>query len=201
MAKLTSSEIEKAIDTLKAGGVVVIPTETCYGLAADATNERAVQRVLTIKGRGPVKQPPVLVADMEMALAHGNFCQRMRGIAKQFWPGPLNIVVPKKKDSSIVVGDNDNQVALRVTAHPVVRELIKSMGKPITATSANRTGQADCYSIRDWRKQYAGRSLQPDYILDAGALPKNPPSTIIKKEDGKIVVARQGAIELPEKYA
>lgn len=201
MKNIPSEQINKAVDTLQAGGVIVMPTETSYGLAADATNERAVQRVLIIKGRGPVKQPPVLVINMDMALAHGNFCQRLRKIAEQFWPGALNIVVPKRKDTAIVVGDNNGEVALRVTAHPVVQAIIKKLGKPITATSANRTGQPDCYSIRDWRKQYAGRALQPDYILDAGTLPKNPPSTIIKKENGEIVVARQGMIKLPEKYA
>lgn len=201
MANITQEQIQKAVDTLKARGVLVFPTETSYALGADATNPQAVARVLSIKGRGPIKQPPVLVANMETALAQAVFCQRMRNIAEQFWPGPLNIVVAKKKESEIVVGDNDGQVALRVSAHPIAHELLKQFGKPITASSANRTGQPDCYSIRDWRKQYAGRRLQPDYILDAGILAKNPPSTIVKKVAEEITVVRQGAINLPKKYA
>ncbi|MBU0646542.1 threonylcarbamoyl-AMP synthase [Patescibacteria group bacterium] len=198
MAEATRQQIQKAIDTLKAGGVVVFPTETSYGLGADATNRQAVRRVMAIKGRSESKPPPVMVADLKMAWEHGIFCQRLRALAKQFWPGPLNIIVPKKKNSLILIGQGE--VALRVSGSAVARELVRKLGRPIVATSANLAGAPACYSMAAWRKQTAGRALQPDYILDVGALPRNPASTIIKKQNGKIIVVRQGAIQLPEKY-
>ncbi|MFH1142619.1 MAG: Sua5/YciO/YrdC/YwlC family protein, partial [Candidatus Uhrbacteria bacterium] len=92
----------------------------------------------------------------------------------------------------------DNQIAIRVSAHPIARELSKQLGRPITATSANRSGQPDCYSVRAVRSQYKNQKLQPDYFLDVGALPKRKPSTLIQIKDNKIKVLRPGSICLPK---
>ncbi|MFH1142341.1 MAG: L-threonylcarbamoyladenylate synthase, partial [Candidatus Uhrbacteria bacterium] len=146
-----NKKINKAVDVLRSGGTVVFPTETSYGLAVDATNHQAVDRLMKIKGRGS-KTLSVIVSSLAMAKQYVRVEGLAWKLARQFWPGPLTIVLPiLGKDARKGVNRNDiltdvfpkhcikdNQIAIRVSAHPIARELSKQLGRPITATSANR---------------------------------------------------------------
>tara|TARA_Y100000031_G_C8196177_1_gene373826 strand:+ start:158 stop:769 length:612 start_codon:yes stop_codon:yes gene_type:complete len=195
-------QIKEAVEVLRNGGVVVFPTETSYGLAADATDRRAVERLMRIKGRGS-KTLPVIASSLVMFKRYAQIEGVALKLARKFWPGPLTIVLPVRDDKLKFVSPfcvKDKHIAIRVSSNEIARELSRQLGKPIVATSANRSGQPDCYSIRTLRKQYVRSRLQPDFILDAGALPKRKPSTLISIKDEQIKVLRQGSIKIPHAY-
>jgi L-threonylcarbamoyladenylate synthase len=201
--KERNKKINEALQVLRSGGTVVFPTETSYGLAADATNEQAVVRLMKIKGRGS-KTLPIIAADLAMAKK----CVQLDGLALQlacrFWPGALTMVLNKRTEEQKNIRTlskycvQGGQIAVRVSSNQIACELSHRLGKPIVATSANRSDQPDCYSIRAVKSQYKSQKLQPDYILNAGALPKRKPSTLVKVQDDKIKVLRKGKICLPK---
>jgi L-threonylcarbamoyladenylate synthase len=194
---LTTEELAHAVELLRNGGVVVFPTETVYGLAADATNARAVERVMAIKGREGWKTLPLIVADQEMFERYCVITPKLQELTRQFWPGQLTVVVCVKQDSKLasqVV--RDGTVAIRVSSHPVARALSAQLGVPLVATSANVAGEPTCYDVASVTAQFSTRPLQPDFYLDAGSIETCPPSTIVAEQDGKIVVLRQGEINI-----
>lgn len=194
-------QINKAIITLQKGGVIVFPTETLYGLGCDATNTRAIKRVNAIKGREDKKTPPLIVADLKMAERYADIPPLLKQIARRYWPGPLTLVVPAKPGSGLsshVI--RNGEIALRVTSNEVARTLSKKQNTPLVATSANKAGELGCSSVRCVKQSFKTQQLQPDTIIDAKALPKRKPSTIIKEHEGKIQVLRQGSIRIPKNY-
>lgn len=192
-------QIKEAINVLKHGGVVVFPTETCYGLAADATNVQAVRRLGQIKGRGR-KSLPLIASSLAMVEVYTKMSELAHRIARQYWPGPVTIVLPVKAVGRTRLASQcikANHVAIRVSSNKIATELSKQLRKPIVATSANRAGEPECYSVRSFQRQYASSKLQPDYILDVGALPKRAPSTMVKIDRNRLQVLRQGSIKFP----
>jgi L-threonylcarbamoyladenylate synthase len=191
------TEFVEAISILKNGGVVVVPTETAYGLAADATNAEAVGRVQRIKGREAWKTPPLIVDSIEMAEQYIEITPKLRKLVETHWPGPLSIIGQAKELllSKQVIRE-DGTIAVRVSSNDVVRQISTILSVPIVATSANMSGHGECYSIDAVRKQFEGQEDQPDFYLDAGLLEQKPPSTIIKEQDGEVVVVRQGSVRI-----
>ena len=202
MKSLTEKQLQNTINTLQKGGVIVFPTETAYGLGVSAKNARAIEKVLEIKGRSKTKTFPLIVADIKMATQYAEFPSLLLQIARRYWPGPLTIVVPAKKGTGLAKSaiHKDGTIALRVSSHPLAQALSKAINSPLIATSANRTGDSACYSVRAVKKSLKTSRLQPENIVDIGALSKRNPSTIIKEKDGKIEVLRQGTIHLPKSY-
>lgn len=191
------AQIQEAIGVLKQGGVVVFPTETAYGLAADATSPQAVDRVCKIKGRVP-ETLPIIAATREMAESVGHIPQALRRLADQHWPGPLTLLIPAARGVLAPGIVNNDQIAVRVSSHPVAQALSAGLGAPIVSTSANVSGQPTGYAIADVQAQFVGREFQPDYYLDVGTLDSTiPPSTIVGVDDyGYPEVIRQGSIEI-----
>jgi len=201
MTSISPSEIQQAVDALRRGGIIVFPTETAYGLGADARSTRALKKINALKGRSPEKTPPLIVASFAMAERYGLFSAALRGLCKQFWPGPLTLVVPARKgtDLSRSAIHRDGTIALRVSSHPVSQMLSRRLKAPIVATSANRSGEPPCYDVDCLREIFLS-GKEPSVILDGGKLRGEKPSTIVKEEDGKIIVLRQGAIRIPKMY-
>ena len=192
-----NKQIEAAVNVLRQGGVVVFPTETAYGLAADATDPRAVRRVYQIKGREPGKTPPLIVADRAMAEEYVEILEALHTLADAHWPGALTVVGKVGKGLASGVVRADGTVAVRVSAHPVARALSKGLGLPIVATSANVSGLAPCYSVRTFRRQLrAAGHPEPDAVVDVGPIPRRKPSTIVTVKRGKTVILRQGSVKL-----
>lgn len=193
----TETELAEAISILKNGGVVVVPTETAYGLAADATNAEAVEKVQKIKGREMWKTPPLIVDSIEMAEQYVEMTLQLRNLVETYWPGPLT-VIGKAKESKLSkqVIREDGTIAVRVSSNETIRQISTRLGVPVVATSANVSGQSECYSMDAVRKQFEGQTHQPDFELDAGSLEQNPPSTIVREQDGEIVVVRQGSVRI-----
>ncbi len=180
---------------LKHGGVVLFPTETAYGLAVDATNPRAVKRVHEIKGRAEEKTFPLIAADAKMAESVMKLSPRLLALAKKHWPGALTIVAPVQKKSGLAkeVVREEGTIAVRVSSGAIAKALAKGLGSPITSTSANKSGETTCYSVRAFFKQLPEADV---FVLDGGAIPRRALSTIIVEENGQIIVRRQGSIRI-----
>lgn len=187
-------EIAKALAILQRGGVVVFPTETAYGLAADATNARAVVKIFAVKGRPSRKPLPLIVASFAMAERFFRFTEEERTLARKFWPGPLTILLrPRRKFPRGVLGAN-GRAAVRVSGDALARALSARIGKPITATSANRSGAKTCYSISCVSASL--RKTQPDFFIERGTLPRRKPSTIIRVTKKSIQILRRGSVQV-----
>jgi len=183
-------EINQAKKVIKDGGLVVFPTETAYGIAADATDSDAVDKVFNVKQRPRDKGLTTIVDSLETAEEHVRLSDTERKIIEEFMPGPLTLV-SEKKDS---VPDNLNSdFAFRISSGEVASKLAE-VG-PITATSANISGEVTAYSVDDISDELLEKI---DYVLDVGELDEGPTSTIAEFSDGELTVHREGPIKKDE---
>ena len=185
-------DLDQALLTLEKGGVIVVPTDTLFGLAADVFSEPGVRRIFEIKGRPPGLALPVLVADwdqLEMVVHPLPVCGL--SLARRFWPGPLTLVMPKSPRVPGAVTAGGPTVAVRMPDHCVPLELARRLGSPITGTSANRSGQEDPATLEDVERQLGGLV---DYIVRGGPVPGGKASTIVDVSSGASKLIREGAI-------
>ncbi|MEM1272229.1 MAG: L-threonylcarbamoyladenylate synthase [Pseudomonadota bacterium] len=185
--------IAYAADLLKDGAMVAIPTETVYGLAADATNAEAVAEIYKAKGRPSVNPLIVHVADLAAAEHLAFFGPEARDLAGAFWPGPLTLVLPKVVAAGVVpeVSAGLSTLAVRIPAHPVAHAILRAVGRPIAAPSANLSGQV---SPTTAAHVAAGLGRKVAAILDAGPTDVGVESTILTVDDGRVSVLRDGGI-------
>ncbi len=162
--------VEEAVRTLTNGGIVVYPTETCYGLAAAIDNIEAVRKVYMVKRR-PFNRPlTILVASVDMWREYAYLSYEAMKLIKRFLPGPLTIVLWKKATVPDIV--NPIRIGARISSHTLAQAIVEKLGKPITATSANIHGDEEPYNVNNVVDDV-------DLVLDFGELPRNPPSTIV----------------------
>src|ERR1700743_3064511 len=160
--------IAEAAKILRAGGLVAFPTETVYGLGADATHGEAVAAIFAAKGR-PLFNPLIVhVADLEEARRHVELSPRASALAERFWPGALTLVLPRRKNSplSLLVSAGLDSVALRAPSHPAALALLKEAGRPVAGPSANLSGQVTATTAQHVADSLGGKV---DLILDAGS--------------------------------
>jgi L-threonylcarbamoyladenylate synthase len=188
---LLTAEIDQVVAVLRRGGVAAIPTDTLYALAADATAPAAVARVFAIKGRGASQALPLFVDGIAMADTIALLTDAARVLAGRFWPGALTLVVRKRDEFESAALAGGDTVALRAPAHPIALAILRDLGRPITGTSANRSGGADPATAVDVRRQL-GREI--GYILDSGPCPVGLPSTIVDCAGAELRVLRPGAV-------
>ena len=201
--KNTNNKILKEVaKQLRAGAVVVYPTDTAYGLGCDATNAKAVAKIFKIKGRDAKKALPMIVADTKMAKKFFKLATRHSQLATRHWPGPFSIVHRAKK-GIVKAALKKGTAAVRVPDSDIARTLSKYLGRPLIATSANISHQPTCYSVKAYLTQvgrnHAPRATRyvPDIVLDAGALRRRRPSTIVKVSDnGEVEVLRRGPVKI-----
>lgn len=185
--------IAEAVAVLVAGGLVGMPTETVYGLAADAGNGEAVARIYAAKGRPRFNPLIAHVADLAAADRLALFDPLSRRLAEAFWPGPLTLVLPKRADaplSDLATAGLDT-VAIRVPAHPVAHALLGAFGGPLAAPSANRSGHVSPTSAAHVAADLGERV---GIILDAGPTRVGVESTILKVEADRVVLLRAGGL-------
>jgi L-threonylcarbamoyladenylate synthase len=190
-AKTGQTDLEAAVDCLRRGGVIALPTDTLYALAADARDSDAVRRVYRIKGREDGKPLPLFVPDLETAARYAVLTDAARRLATRFWPGALTIVCMKQPgfDSEALAGGDT--VALRVPDYATALEVLRALGGPVTGTSANRSGGPDPDTADEVRRQLGD---EVDLVLDAGACPGGVSSTIIDCSGDTPRILRHGAI-------
>jgi len=187
------SAIERAAAILRDGGLVAFPTETVYGLGADATNGKAVAAIFAAKQRPQFNPLIVHVRDRAEAEALVGFTPRARALAEAFWPGALTLVLPRKSDCplSLLVSAGLDTVALRVPSHPVASALIAAAGKPIAAPSANVSGHVSPTTAAHVAEELGDKV---DFILDGGSTAIGVESTVIGFEGDTPVLLRPGGV-------
>lgn len=183
-------EIEEASDVIEEGGLVIFPTETAYGLAADALNPDAVEKVYEAKQRPREKGLTVIVSSLEQAEKYTELSSRERKLVEEFMPGPLTLVAEKKEP----VPDNLNEkFVFRISSSEVARKLAQNT--PITATSANIAGEETSYSVDEISRELLDHV---NAVVDKGSLEEGPTSTIAEVNNGEVVVHRRGPVKKRE---
>ena len=189
-----ASLIRYAADQIRSGEVLGMPTDTFYGLAADPFNLRAVDRVYEIKSRSRHKPLSLLIESVEQAeeLARP-LPEEFAALSKKFWPGPLTIIVRASSRLPLKVTANTGNVALRIPSSRIPLAVVQAAGIPITATSANLSGESECTTALAVRDQLRDRI---SIIVDGGTSPREVASTIIDltDEEARWRILREGAI-------
>lgn len=185
-------QIARAVALLRAGGVVAFPTETVYGLGADASNDEALRRIFSIKGR-PADHPLIvhLAASVQMQDWAHDIPAAAYALAERFWPGPLTLILRRRARVSTLVTGGQETIGLRVPAHPVALELLSAFGGGVAAPSANRFGRISPTSAEHVRQELGDG---PDLILEGGACRVGIESTIVALTDSDPVILRPGEI-------
>ncbi|WP_300541511.1 L-threonylcarbamoyladenylate synthase [Maricaulis sp.] len=190
----TSESIEEAAAILRAGGLVAMPTETVYGLAADASNSDAITRLYEVKGRPRFNPLIAHVTGPRMARTVAEWPELGSKLAGAFWPGPLTLVLPKKPGAAIadIANAGLDSLALRAPAHPAARTLLSVFGSPLVAPSANLSG-----TISPTTAAHVAESLGEavDLILDGGTCTIGVESTVIAIDEDKAVLFRPGGLD------
>jgi L-threonylcarbamoyladenylate synthase len=189
--------IDTAIATLKSGGLVVYPTETCYGIGADATNQEAVNKLLKYKSKRFGKAISVAVFDRNMAKEYVKLSKTAENIYENYLPGPITVVSRGKHRVAKGVESEEGTLGIRIPDYDLILKIVKKFGKPITATSANMSYRKTPYSIKDILENTSKRQQDLiDFIIDAGELPKNELSTVINTTLNEARILREGDVNL-----
>lgn len=190
---MNSRYLKKIITILGKGGVIATPTDTVYGLLADATNSEAIEKIYRIKGREGEKALPIFVENMEAAKEIVYISPEQESFLAQVWPGKVSAVIPLKEGAPLATNaiQKNRTVALRVPSHPLLLKILRAYKKPLTGTSANRSGQPNCLDIDSIKKQLAEHL--PDFIIEGGVLPESQPSTIVNFTLNPPRIIRNGA--------
>ena len=187
------NDVQRAAEILQAGGLVAFPTETVYGLGADATNDLAVARIYEAKGRPQFNPLIAHVTDVEEAFEQAEFPAAALTLAAHFWPGPLTLVLPRKKGCtvSLLASAGLPSIALRVPQHPLALELIRVVGRPVVAPSANPSGKISPTTAAHVRE---GLGSKAEMILDGGPCSVGLESTIVSLLDDTPRLLRVGGL-------
>jgi L-threonylcarbamoyladenylate synthase len=179
--------LAEAARLLLAGGLVSFPTETVYGLGADATNPKAIDRLNQVKGRPPEKPYSLHLHNPEQMRAYvADIPPQARRLIERFWPGPLTIVMPSKDGST---------VGFRLPDHPIAQAFLASCGVPVAAPSANRSGSPP---PTDAQEVLAALGAELDCVLDGGPTRLGRESTVVEIIGGRVEIRREGAIPKDE---
>ncbi len=188
----------KAATILHAGGVILYPTDTLYGLGADALSNEALLKIQKIKGRDEKKPVHAIVSDFSMAEKYATLNDSAYALARAFWPGPLTLILEKKQDVKTGIGRDLETFGTRMPDHTFCLLLAQKFGGPYTTTSANKSGQESKRSIPEILSQLDVGAEGIDLVIDAGELPPSLPSTIVDVHTSKPVILREGAITTSE---
>ena len=190
----SSTEINLAAEALKKGELVAFPTETVYGLGADATSDQAVATLFAVKGRPSFNPLISHVADANAAYALGVFSKGAKKLAEAFWPGPLTVVVPRaaKCPVSLLASAGLPSIALRVPDHPLALELLRAVDRPVVAPSANLSGRVSPTTATHVKR---GLGKKVSIILDGGPCTVGVESTVVSFMNARATLLRPGGLE------
>jgi len=198
--RLDLSAIKIAAKIIIQGGIVVYPTDTSYGLAVDATNLNAIDKLFQLKGRQ--KQKPIHV--IFPSFVELNRAVKLNSIAKRlmqkFFPGPLTLVLPLKSKSENweILSAGTGYLGFRNPDDQIVKALVRECKLPITTTSANLSGKANTYSVKQVKRQFKKSKIKPNLYLNGGTLKKIKPSTVIRISGPTLEILREGPITIKQ---
>ncbi len=180
-----ADELRRAAAVLRRGGVLLYPTETVYGFGCDAANPAACELIGRLKGWAGARPMLVLVEDVAQAETVARWAPAARALAERYWPGPLTLVLSDRA--------GEGTVGIRLSPHPVARALVRDLGRPLTSTSANRTGEPPPRTLAD--ASWHG-SRGPELALDGGPCPGRLGSTVVDCTGSRPRVIRRGDLEV-----
>jgi L-threonylcarbamoyladenylate synthase len=190
--KSNARGIKKAAQIIGRGGIIAFPTETFYGLAADARNEAALKKIFQVKKREEGKPLLLLIADQSWLKGLvQNISPLAERLTKKFWPGPLTLVFNASPQISPLLTADTGKIGVRLSPHPVTQALVEAVGRAVTGTSANLSGRPGILTAREVF-QSLGESL--DAVLDGGKTPGGPGSTVLDVSDPSPRLIREGMI-------
>ncbi len=186
-------DFERATDVILSGGACIFPTDTVYGLGANVLDDSAVDKLFDIKGRDKSKPISVLIADYEDILKVAEIPTREEGkLMEKFWPGPLTIILKRKENKANSAAAGSDTIGVRMPDSLVARNLIREVGSPLATTSVNMAGDKPATSVEDIDEAVAEKV---DFILEGDESPLKIASTVVKIEDGKPIILREGTIK------
>jgi len=183
--------IKQAAKVIMNSGTVIFPTDTAYGLAANALDEKSIGKLFLIKQR--VQKPlPVIVDSIKMLETIAEISDEEKKLIKEKWPGAVTVIFTKKKDVPPFLTLGLPTIGVRMPDYKIAEMLVKQCGVPLTSTSANISGKGNCYSPECVTRMFDASENLPDLILDAGDLPEVPVSAVVRVKNKKIDVLREG---------
>jgi len=186
--------LQQALSVLQAGGTIVYPTETSYGLGGDFYNEKSIDKIYTIKQKKRNIPLPVIVADVLFAATLVNFTPEAKRLSVIYWPGPLTLILSLRPNK--LSNYPFQTLGLRISSHPFVQNLVRILSAPLISTSANISGQDNCYTPQQIKNHFNQSSIQPDLFINAGILPIRQSSTVISFTEAGMKIMRQGEIKI-----
>jgi L-threonylcarbamoyladenylate synthase len=194
----TNSSLERAATCIREGGIVAFPTETYYGLAVDPDSQSAVSALYKIKNREADKPLLLLISEKEQL---NEIVERIPPefipLMDKYWPGPLTLIFPAKKEVPRQLTGGTGTIGVRISSHPVANALVKKIGKPITATSANISGLQPTRKPSEVLRMFGDRL---SYVIDGGETPGGLCSTVLGVHLGRCVILRSGQIDLSAEF-
>ena len=188
--------LASAVEALKRGHVIVFPTETLYGLGGDALNEAAVEKVFQLKGRDPGNPILVLVANQEMLdTLVAKVPTTAQKLIDRYWPGPLTLVLPGRKNIPKHLRNSSGGVGVRISSQPIATLIINGLGRPLTATSANPSGNEPARTLQE-AERYFAHSVE--LFVDGGTLTSKTGSTVVEVTEDGVRIIREGEINASE---
>jgi len=182
--------IQKAAEIIKKGGVTVFPTDTVYGLLADARNEKAIYKIFKIKKRLKTKPLGIFVKNMEMAKKYAFIDTKQEKFLKKNWPGKITAILKSKNNLPKGLAAGSRTIGIRISDCELIDSLFEKINFPLAQTSANISGKEATTKINEVLEQFTGEKTKPDLIINAGDLFKNKPSKIVDLTKGKPLTIR-----------
>ncbi|MCD6177911.1 threonylcarbamoyl-AMP synthase [bacterium] len=198
--KLSPKNLQKMAhylgEEIKKGKVAVVPTDTVYGLTADATNQKAIAKIIKIKKRQSNKPLPVFVKDLKMAKRVALIDKKQTKILKKIWPGKVTAILMRKKNSLLpsTLFAGKKTIGLRIPDYKLINLLLDILNIPLIGTSANLSGGPEPVKIKEILDQFENQKTKPDIVVDAGDLKIKKPSTVVDLTGKEIKIIREGAI-------
>ena len=177
--------VRKAVKFIKKGKVLICPTDTVYGLIADAANKKAVEKLFKIKKRNSGKPVPIFAKDIKMAKKLAVIDKEQEKFLKGVWPGKVTVVLKRPRfrrgfgGRGKIYGIDKKTIGLRIPKYKLINTLLEKVNRPLTGTSANLSGRPASVKIKEVLKQFKNQKFQPDLIINVGNLPKSRPSKVI----------------------
>jgi len=181
---------------IKKGKVVVCPTDTVYGLLADAYQKKAIENLFKIKKRPKEKAVPIFVKDLKLAKKLAKIDKTQQKFLKKFWPGKVTFVLKRKNNLPSILFGKKKTIGLRIPNYKFINQLLFKVDRPLTGTSANISGFPPSTKIKEVLKQFRNQKYQPDLIIDAGNLKPSLPSTVIDLTQKKPKILRVGEVKV-----
>jgi L-threonylcarbamoyladenylate synthase len=177
--KNLNKTVKIVIKLIKQGKVIVCPTDTVYGLIADAANKKAVEKIFRIKKRKSKKPVPIFIKNLKAAKKLAKIDKNQERFLKKVWPGRVTAVLERKNSKNKLYGVDKKTIALRIPKYRLINALLKKINHPLVGTSANISGRSATTKIKEVMNQFKNKKFQPDLIIDIGNLKPSRPSMVI----------------------